>query len=403
MKKIIFVLFLTVSIIALPASADERYPRFVIWGARSDIYAGPKLAGTARRGVISTGSAVALWGRSASGSCNVRVGGADGWAGASPFAEATLAVCTGDNVNVRSAPKTGQAIKNCQLFKGDSVLVTGRKQLGEKHDWYRIYMIGSEERWVYGKYLTLSLPIEESAAAELRFLCDAAKNSADTNVEGLQFTGLKRGGNADLALESMGLLRGAGWIGPMELKEGDNRYTNSLRITPKRAPSVLCVTVTNGGISGIRFEGQAAGRAADKTYINERFGFAVSVPGYLQMLPGPQNDDGRIFTDAWSGLRITASGINNVLMTDAIGDAKMSVPEGVKSFVKSDPAKAGQDVTLRWDEGNDVVWHRVILVTTPENTDGVLISVHARYPKADEKKCLGAVLSTLKSLHPTGK
>ena len=138
-----------------------------------------------------------------------------------------------------------------------------------------------------------------------------------------------------------------------------------------------------------------------KQYVNARFGFSVVVPAGLTMLPAPANDDGRTFVNKKDGLEIVASGSNNVMMADAMGSAEMSVPEGIKAAVKSDPAKSAKEVTLRWDEKGDVFWHRVILVTTPEDGDGVFISVYAKYPKANEKKCLGSVQATLKSLKPT--
>lgn len=145
----------------------------------------------------------------------------------------------------------------------------------------------------------------------------------------------------------------------------------------------------------------AAFAAGTKQYVNARFGFSVDVPAGITMLPAPANDDGRTFVNKKDGLEIIASGSTNVMMSDAMGSAELSVPDGIKYAIKSDPAKKAKDVTLRWDEKGKVFWRRVILVTTPEDSDGVFISVYASYPKSNEKKCLGAVQTALKSLKPT--
>ena len=141
--------------------------------------------------------------------------------------------------------------------------------------------------------------------------------------------------------------------------------------------------------------------ADNRHYVNARFGFSVDVPSSMYMKPAPANDDGRAFVDKATGLEIIASGSNNVMMSDAIGEAEMSVPDGTKSAVKSDKAKAEKDVTICWTEKNSVAWNRVILVTTPDNSDGVFIKVYAKYPKAKEQKCLDAVMAALKSLKST--
>ena len=56
----------------------------------------------------------------------------------------------------------------------------------------------------------------------------------------------------------------------------------------------------------------SAGAETYKKYCNARFGFCVEDPARLTMAPPPVNDDGRIFSDG-HGLRLTASGINNVM------------------------------------------------------------------------------------------
>ncbi len=47
-------------------------------------------------------------------------------------------------------------------------------------------------------------------------------------------------------------------------------------------------------------------------YCNKRFGFCLNYPSHLMKESPPANGDGRVFFDS-DGLRITVSGINNVL------------------------------------------------------------------------------------------
>lgn len=254
-KSILAALALLFCFAALPASADEYYPRFVIWDARADLYPDSQLAAKADRlpDAVAPGDVVVLQGRSNNGNFNISAMGINGWVKPAPFTDVTLAVCTGDNVNVRSAPKTGIPNKRLQLYKGQSVLVIGKKNLGEKFPWYRIKMFSTRECWVYGQFLSLSRPIEQSTAAELRSLEEAANERGDADVSEIKSAGIKRGAKADLLSESTGLLRGAGWMGPEELHEGDNKYVCTLRIMQERIPSVLHIRVKNGIVSGISF------------------------------------------------------------------------------------------------------------------------------------------------------
>jgi hypothetical protein len=66
----------------------------------------------------------------------------------------------------------------------------------------------------------------------------------------------------------------------------------------------------------------AAGAEEYQKYCNARFGFCVEYPARLTMEPPPVNDDGRVFTDG-QGLRLTASGINNV-MEETLANARLS-------------------------------------------------------------------------------
>lgn len=257
MKKLIIFLLAAVAAVGIvfPAFAEMHYPCYVIWGANADLYPDAKLAEKADRyeNAIKKGTVVIMQGRSASGNINIRTMGIDGWVKPAPFTETTLAICTGDDVNVREMPKTGKAYRNLRLYKGQSVLIIDKKDLGEKYPWYKVKMYTTHECWVYGQFLQPSLPTEESVAAELRFLEEVANERGDMEVNEIKTAGIRRGSKADLAHESMALLRGAGWIGPRELKEGANKYVNTLRIMQEKIPSILHIKVKGGSVSGIAF------------------------------------------------------------------------------------------------------------------------------------------------------
>gem|GEM_PF-4891976 len=121
-------------------------------------------------------------------------------------------------------------------------------------------------------------------------------------------------------------------------------------------------------------------------------------------MPEPANGDGRQFVDKQNKLKITGSGINNVLEETAYDSAMRLVPKGTKTDTLAQ-GKDGtaNDITLRWTEGRTAKWYRVMLIQTKDDPDGHFISVYAEYPKVNAKKCEADVLTAIKSLKSTGK
>jgi hypothetical protein len=144
--------------------------------------------------------------------------------------------------------------------------------------------------------------------------------------------------------------------------------------------------------------------AADRLYVNDRFGFSFIVPAGMKAMPEPDNGDGRQFVNRQDKFEITGSGINNVLEQTAYGSAMELVPKGTKAETLAQGKDGNaKDITLRWTEGRTVKWYRVMLIQTKDDPDGHFISVYAKCPKANAKKFEGVVLTALRSLKSTGK
>lgn len=130
--------------------------------------------------------------------------------------------------------------------------------------------------------------------------------------------------------------------------------------------------------------------ASDSQYCNGRFGFCVTYPSYFGIEPDLDNGDGRIFFDR-DGLRMVASGINNVL------------DESVKSLQAS-YLDYFDEVTYRriknnWFvlsgyKGNNIVYIKSWV------GPGSINSLHVEYPRDLKQTYDNILVQVVKSFRP---
>ncbi|MGE0736197.1 MAG: hypothetical protein AB7G15_14630 [Alphaproteobacteria bacterium] len=126
-----------------------------------------------------------------------------------------------------------------------------------------------------------------------------------------------------------------------------------------------------------------------KRYANARFGFAVDYPADLVApLPGPANDDGRIFRSKDGRIEMTASGILNINGQDV--PHLMKDAEALHADVKwSKRDRTDSSFTMVGEGRQGVVYRHTILYLS----DGqeVIGSLLVTYPKGAEDAMGGII------------
>lgn len=102
------------------------------------------------------------------------------------------------------------------------------------------------------------------------------------------------------------------------------------------------------------------------TYINARYGFAISVPAELTETTQPDNGDGKIFSSADGSVKLTASGINNI-QPYSDDNRPYSVSEYMNEVVLSSLTnvtyKESKDnwFAVSWTSGDKITYERGVV------------------------------------------
>lgn len=141
-----------------------------------------------------------------------------------------------------------------------------------------------------------------------------------------------------------------------------------------------------------------ASAAAMRHYVNARFGFAVDVPSELVADRPPDNGDGRAFHAPDGSLRVTMSGIGNVL------------GETLSAFVSPEMAhcahqppdyllKRSNWIVFSCTASDGIVYQKTIQRGRGE--DAVFVSLRIHYPVGDKARWNDVVTQISNSLRLT--
>ena len=135
-----------------------------------------------------------------------------------------------------------------------------------------------------------------------------------------------------------------------------------------------------------------AGAQSYRKYCNARFGFCIEYPVHFGMEPAPANDDGRAFDDG-EGLRMTVSGINNVMD----GTLKSERHSQEQHFDSISYRAAGSNwYVLSGYKGNKIIYLKTFVGRGSSN------HLHISYPARLKAEYEGVVTRMARSFLPGG-
>lgn len=136
--------------------------------------------------------------------------------------------------------------------------------------------------------------------------------------------------------------------------------------------------------------GLSADATADSHYCNSRYGFCVDYPSHFGIGPAPDNNDGRVIYDR-DGLRITASGSNNV-MDNTLKSAMESSKDNFDTITYR---KLGDNwFALSGYKGNNIIYIKTWV------GPGSINSLYLQYPSAMKADYDDIVKKIVRSFRP---